>query len=106
ARIQFDVEPAKFSESRGLAENERARHPTQCPARERPKRVDDIADGITFLQLDRASTRKASAGFHLRRHVLKELNARMRVRVNEHEPLARGGLRSAIARAADLVHGF
>ncbi len=103
---EVDVESAEFSERSGFAKDERAGHPAQHAAGEIPEGGDSVAAGVSGFEADGAAAGEAAAGGDLRGDVVKEGGARVRVGVDEDEPVAGGGFGAAIARAADLVDGF
>lgn len=100
---QFVVESAKLSERRRFAKDERPGKQALGSAEEVPEAREEVRQRIAVLESHRATAGQAMAGLNLLRDFREQRRARMRIRINEQQPVAGGGLSAAIPGPGNLV---
>src|SRR5690242_3552198 len=105
-RVEVPAEAARVAERRRLAENERARGPSVDPAERIPHARHQARRRSIAVRRKGAAAGEAAAAFDLRGHVPEQLQARLRVRVDEEQPVSACARRAGVSRASDLVEGL
>lgn len=104
--VQFEVESADFPKRRRFAKNERTRRQAQRSAQKIPRLREHTTPEMSLIELNCASACQTAVSLDLCGDISKKPRARMRVRIDKHQPGTRSGPRSRIAGSGDLVDGL
>ena len=96
--VEPEAESAELSKRRGLAEDERARHPRNEPAQGIPAPRDGAQQPPAVLEGERAATGKVAAAANRTRDIGEQLRTWVRIGVHEHQPVAARARRAGVAR--------
>ena len=103
---QVKVKSSHATKRRCFTKNERAWRPPGDSADQIPYLHPQPGGDISCSHLHQTAPGQTLTGLNLRSQLAKKFRRRKRIRVDKHQPIARGRFRAAIARAPNLVHRF